>query len=262
MTDAILKNTSKKITATTFIHSLKKGKNRIGNLKFSTDHVSSRDFIKFSSHRSYIASDMFLICRMTSYEQVIKRSYDLVGGGPSPKSSPHRVWWSQVLRKWRYEFLNLQSYNLTISHNQRVVWLYGWDPLTISHHLIRLATSRIGDMLYLICTWLHMLMLLKSNGTFGPCMILWLKSNRTFECKLLTVCHYPAKIGGCRHCDSGDMFIICNLTSRTIVYKVPCDSVKPLIISHHSVKFGGYSNCDKGNISQLIYQVITRYYYG
>ena len=44
MTDAILKNMSKKITAPTFIHSLKKGKNRIGNITFSVDHVTSRDY--------------------------------------------------------------------------------------------------------------------------------------------------------------------------------------------------------------------------
>ena len=84
----------------------------------------------------------------------------------------------------------------------------------------------------------------------------------TFECKLLTVCHYPVKIGDRRHCDCGDVFIICNVTSRAIAYKVPCDSMKPLTIIHHSVKFGGYRHCDKGDISQLIGQMITRYYYG
>ena len=94
-------------------------------------------------------------------------------------------------------------------------------------------------------------------------MIMWLKSNGTltFGCKCLTVCHHPAKFGDRRHCDNGDTFIICHVTSRDNVYKVSCDFIKPLTIRHHPARFGGHRRCDRGDLRLLICQVTTRYYY-
>ena len=46
---------------------------------------------------------------------------------------------------------------------------------------------------------------------------------RLYGKKLIIVCNHPARIGGHRHCGSGDMLLIYHMTSRDHVFKGLCD---------------------------------------
>ena len=43
--------------------------------------------------------------------------------------------------------------------------------------------------------------------------------------ELLTVCQKPDKSGDHRHCDSGEMFIICHVTSNDFMFKGLCEFI-------------------------------------
>ena len=123
--------------------------------------------------------------------------------------------------------------------------LYKWEPLTLSHLPAKFDGHRhcgSGDM-FLIC---HVTIFLKGyvplrvkfpHGKSPPCHV-WhplvycnwrfniLNLSRDFtrprdwsikwryEWKLLIVCQHPAKFGGHRHRDSGEMLLICHVVSQ------------------------------------------------
>ena len=44
-----------------------------------------------------------------------------------------------------------------------------------------------------------------------------------FGWELLAVCHHPDKRGDHRHCDYGDMFLICHMTLSDHMFKGLCE---------------------------------------
>lgn len=57
------------------------------------------------------------------------------------------------------------------------------------------------------------------------------------------VCHHPDKLGGHRHCGSGDIFLICNMISEEHVTKGLCDFMdRSPLVSHHRAKINGHTH--------------------
>ena len=62
---------------------------------------------------------------------------------------------------------------------------------------------------------------------------------------------HPAKFGGHRHCNSGDMILVSHMISQDQVIKWSSDFkalwLGPINVSDHPVKFGGHRYCDNGD---------------
>ena len=75
------------------------------------------------------------------------------------------------------------------------------------------------------------------------------------------VYHQPDKFGDHRHCDSGDMFIICQLTLQNHKFKILCDyGWKALTASHHFAMFRGHWSSRREDIKYIIYQLASQNY--
>ena len=61
---------------------------------------------------------------------------------PHPKSLLCQVWCLQVLWKWRYSVFIL-SCDITWPHDQRNMWLYEWESLTLTHDTTKFGGSRL-----------------------------------------------------------------------------------------------------------------------
>ena len=56
------------------------------------------------------------------------------------------------------------------------------------------------------------------------------------------LCHHPNKSCDHRHCDSGNMFLICHVTSGDLEFKGLCDCGKLIgkSVSHYLFMFRGH----------------------
>lgn len=63
------------------------------------------------------------------------------------------------------------------------------------------------------------------------------------------VCHHPVKSGDHRHCDGGDMILICCMASPDHMFKVLC---KFMGDASHLVRFGGHCSWASGDTKYSI----------
>ena len=102
---------------------------------------------KFSCHKYCKSEDVNFSRR------VIKVSCALRVGASHGKGPSGLVWSQWVLCKWIYDVFNL-SYDLTRPPHRVVVRIYGWELLTVCHHLIKFSSYRhcdSGDIMFRIC---------------------------------------------------------------------------------------------------------------
>ena len=85
-------------------------------------------FSKFDTYRSCGRGDItLLICHVTSRDHVIKRTCDIVGGSPHPKTPPYQATCLQVLWKWRYNIF-ISSRDTTWQHEEADMWRVSPQP--------------------------------------------------------------------------------------------------------------------------------------
>ena len=75
---------------------------------------------------------MVLHCHVISKDHVIKGSCNFMSKSPL-KVSHHPAKWLSALWKLRHNGSSL-SYELKRPLDEKAMWLYGWDPHTVSHH--------------------------------------------------------------------------------------------------------------------------------
>ena len=68
------------------------------------------------------------------------------------------------------------------------------------------------------------------------------------------VSYHPAKFGGHRHSDSGDIIILV-LQDQSVMLLYGWEPIK---VSYHPTKFGSHRHCDRGDIMCLVCLVIFR----
>ena len=71
--------------------------------------------------------------------------------------------------------------------------------------------------------------------------------------KFLTVCHHPDKFGDDGHCKSGDIFLVCHVTSPDHMFKglYVAFWVEAFHGKSSSNQVGGYQSCTSGDINYL-----------
>ena len=83
---------------------------------------------------------MFLVRYLTSSDQMIKWTCDLVSGAPQPKSPLRQVWCLQVL--WKSCFYFIMWHHMTTW--SKGIWLGKWEPLTLSYYPTEFGGCRSG----------------------------------------------------------------------------------------------------------------------
>ena len=71
------------------------------------------------------------------------------------------------------------------------------------------------------------------------------------------LCHYADKFRDHKHCDGGDMFLICHVTSHEHMFKWLCKFMGGTV-SHHLAMFGGHRSSARGDIKYLTSHVKMR----
>ena len=71
------------------------------------------------------------------------------------------------------------------------------------------------------------------------------------------LCHYADKSCGHKHCDGGDMFLICHVASCEHMFKGLCEFMSG---SHHLAMFGGHWSSACGDIMYLTCHMTLQYH--
>ena len=143
----------------------------------------------------------------------------------------------------RFEFFKF-SRDLTL-----VTWSKG-------HVALRVGVSHVKSASCLVrCPWV-----------FCECrynvIVMWPRNitslrGHGYGWELLVICHHPDKFGDRKHCDIGDMFLICQLTSRDHMFKGLCEPMggSPWPPCHW---FGGHWSSWSGDIKYFICHVTSQ----
>lgn len=118
------------------------------------------------------------------------------------------------------------------------MWRYGWEPLIVSHHLVK-----IGDN--------------KHNGSKDIMFFIFhaIKSNDTLLVGAPQSKSTSWQRGGHKHCGSGGMFFLSLDLGRPRAQRVMwLYGWKPHVVSHHSAKFGVRRHCANGDETFLLFK--------
>ena len=102
---------------------------------------------------------MFLVCHVISQDHVRKGPFAYIDRSPSIKSATCHVW-------WRFNGFSLSR---DLAKGQRVMWLYGQEPIKVSYHLAMFCGHRHSGSrnIFLVC---HMI--LQNHLIRGSCNFL------------------------------------------------------------------------------------------
>ena len=137
----------------------------------------------------------------------------------------------------------------------KTTWLKGhitiWGLLVACHHPDKFGDRKYcdsGDM-FLICHATSRGYVFKDLTKRRDWMIMSL-----WEWEFLIICHHPAKFGGHRRCDSGDIVCFVTWSRKTTWLKIR--TTLWVGVGHHPTKFGGYRQSNIGDIFVLGCHVI------
>ena len=143
--------------------------------------------------------------------------------------------------------------------DQRVKQLHGWDSLKVSHYPAKFCGHRrigIGDIMVLVCHVISNDHVIRGSSNFMGRSLsrkVSVKSRDHRHCgsgdiPILVCCVSSqehvikvscgfAKLGGVKHSDNGDIFLVFHVISQDHVIQRSCDFMGGE--SHHTIKFGG-----------------------
>ena len=104
-------------------------------------------------HRHCVSEDiMIFICCMILQNYVIKEPCYFMGGPYQGKLLFCQLWWPWTLWQCRYNDFRLACY-LAKLRDQRVMWLFGQEPIKLSYHPAKLGGHRHSGSqdMFLVC---------------------------------------------------------------------------------------------------------------
>ena len=132
-----------------------------------------------------------------------------------------------------------------------VMWSKGHVALRMGTSHCTLAPCLVWCS-WVFCRWRYNLFNLSRDLTWLPHWGL----KRVYWWEHLVVCHHPDKSCDHKHCDSGDMFLVCHVASRK--HAIWIYGWKFPTMSHHLAVFGGHWTYANANIKYLIGHVTSQ----